>query len=247
MSIYNFGKDITRTLIDYEDGEPFALPSQSPAIYLYSTQPSQSDAVNGTGAIGGAYSLNYWTENASSPYKRTYTFPAIADPAPGGDQRCYGYWEVLRYVRKSSGQTQTIIRQFDVERGAQGDSYPAITVQVLKDVFPGIATYASDAQLSAFIDNGIEQAKLDIQAKGHKWERLFELNKIKLAIAFRCIADVSLSQIKEAGDRFEIRFKEFQLKYEAMMGSLELPVDTTGDNIADTETPLKPSFSFVTR
>jgi hypothetical protein len=245
--MFNFGKDIVRTLIDYEEGEPFNLPSQVPAIYLYSSQPSMSDAVNGTGAIGGSYTLNYWTEIANVPYKRNYTFPAIPDPSPTSGTNTRGYWEVLRFVRKTGGQTQTIIRQFDVERGAQGDSYPEINTQVLKDIFPGIVSYATDAQLEGFIDIAVEEVKLDILAKGHKWERLFELGKIKLAIAYQTVANIALSQVKEDGDRFFLRYKEFQTRYERMINSLELPVDTNGDNIPDATAQVKPSYAFITR
>jgi hypothetical protein len=247
MSIHNFGADVTRTLIDYQDGEPLSLPSQVPAIYLFSTQPTMAAAAAGTGAIGGTYTLNYWTEVSGSPYKRTFTFPAIADPAPTGSVSCVGYWEAVNYVRKASGQTQTVIRQFDVERGAQGDSYPAITITVLKNIFPGIATYATDAQLSAFLDIAIEEVKLDILAKGHKWERLFELNRLKLGVAFKCIADVSFSQVKEDNDKFLIRYKEFEEKYQRFVNSLELPADSDGDNIKDSTVQTKPSYTIVSR
>ena len=73
---YVFGKEIKRDFIPYENEEPFNLPTQSPVIYLFDSEPSIADALSGIGALVG-YTLTSWIESQSKPFTRSYTFPAI--------------------------------------------------------------------------------------------------------------------------------------------------------------------------
>lgn len=244
---YNFGKDITRKFIPYEDEQPIALLSQAPQIFLYSAQPTLSQAATGSGAIGGSYTVAYWADTAPAPFAKTYTIPAIPDPSPTSNTPSRGYWEAINFVLKSGGQTQTVVRQFDVERTAETDSFPTITTTDLTNVYPAISAYLSTGQMDAFIVIALQELKIDLDDKGYKWTDLFKLDKLTLAAAYKTISLCALSQIKERDDRFELRFKIFSDRYDTIMSKTKLLIDTDGDNSPDEEAPAQPNYMIVTR
>lgn len=241
---FNFGKDIVRELITYENQEPFNLVSQAPAIYLFSNQPSIANAASGSGAIA-SHTVNYWLESQLSPYKRTYTIPAI--PSDGSGTKCRGFWEAINFVLQSSGTTETVIRQFDVEATEETDSWPEVTRDTLKAFYPAISAYLSDSQLDNMLSLSIAEVQLDFKNKGITWTRLYSLQDLTLAIAYKTIATGSLSQFKEEGDRFWLRYKEFQEKYDKAISAISLPIDTDGDGAPDGDVQPQPSYAYISR
>lgn len=245
MTNYNFGKDITREFIAYENGEPIELPSQVPAIYLFSSQPSMADALAGTGAVRAA--ITTWAQQSIPPYKRIYTHAAIEDPDSDGSTPSLGYWEAIRFIAKTSGAYQVKIREFDVERAGETDSYSDVTVQDLKDVFPAISSYGTDAELSDQIGVALEEFKLYFKSKGIEWHKLHNLRETKLYLAYKAIALNSIGEIKQQGDRFQLRYDEFEKKAATILGMLKLPYDSDDDGKPDSTTDTKTNQWWVSR
>ena len=87
---YVFAKDISREFNPEEGGQPLQIPSQTPKIYVYDSEPTRTDALSGTGSIA---SVTSWTQLAHTPYTCNYTLPAIADPDTEGSVEGLWYYE----------------------------------------------------------------------------------------------------------------------------------------------------------
>lgn len=231
MSHYPFGKDFTRALYSYDaTTQPIQLPSQTPTIYIFSSEPNRTEAAAGTGAI---QTISSWTIASTTPYAATYTVTAIDDPEPTGAVAVREYWEAINYIAKTAGQVQTKIRSFEIGRIAGGDSFPSLGTS-LTDLYPAITAYLTTDQITQFASLAREEMRLELRAKGIEWEQVSGLNDTYIGLAYKTIALAVLSQIKEQGDRHEIRYREFSAKYEAFMSTLKLPYDEDGDGSPDT-------------
>lgn len=234
MTSYVFGKDITRKFYPLEDNEPIDLPSQVPSIYLFSSMPTLDHARSGTGALSAA--INYWEETPTTPFTRTYTIPAIEDPNPTSLVPNLGYWEAVNYIVKTSGQIQTKLRQFDIEKAKATETVPGTLVQDLKDIYPNIGSYVlDDTVLSTFIKVAEDQIKIEFRQLGVDWGDIVSLKEFKYALAFLTIQYFSESQIIAGDDKFAIRAEIYSKRYEATIAKIKLKYDPDGDGFADKE------------
>lgn len=224
---YLYGKDFQREFIAMEDNKPFKLPSQTPTIYIFSTQPTRDIAQAGTGA---AQTISTWNQDSASPYPCRYTVTAIDDPAPDdASPNSLWYWEAINYITKTAGQAQTSIRAFLLERGFQPSALPTVKPEDLADVYPAIADYLTTDQQRAMIENCLGEMIQELESRGIEYGRYHDQRKLKLALTYKVIAEGSLSQVKTPEDKFDYRYKVFSQKYIQNMQSLKLPYDGDGD------------------
>lgn len=233
---YIFGKDIERVFYPHAGKEPINLPSQVAEIYLFSSQPTMTEAINGTNAIP-SHTVSYWEHNTISPYGRKYTIPAIADPDVDSAIPKRGYWQAINFYAKISAQKQTLLEYFEVRRAEGVPEVPSTSKYDLKNIYPAISSYVTDQQLENFIDIALDQIKLELKNKGVEYQTIDNLKDLKLALAYKTISLVSLSQIKEPTDRFALRYDEFKTMYHQTMKLITLVSDSNSDGTIDTETP----------
>lgn len=235
MTSYIFGKDITRKFYPLEDGEPINLYSQAPAIYLFEEQPSLAVARAGTGAV---QTINYWTENATSPYPKTYTFTAINDPAPeSASPPCSYFWEAINFYAKSGGQLQTKLRTIELEKPQATESIPGTTASDLRQIYPAIDSYSiDDTELEGFITAAQDEIKRELRKSGIEWGTVESLKDLKYALTFLSIQYHAESQITTADDKFAIRAEIYAKKYEKALSSITIRYDTDNDGKVDEET-----------
>lgn len=227
-----FERSATRYFYPLANNEPLQLPAQTVTFYFFTQQPSFDDAQSGTGAFATVTST---TIGASTPWPVTFVLPAIDDPAPDSAWAVYTYWYSVKFINVAGGDAQCVIRSFEISRVEGNDNVPGTTVQQLKDIYPAISAYATDAQLTAHIASAQEELKLEFKKRGLPWSRISDLSDITLALAFRTIANVSLSQIQLAGDRFEVRYVEFNTRSRNLLDGLKLQLDTDGDGLRESE------------
>lgn len=228
-----FGRSATRYFYPLANNQPIQLPPQTVQFYFFTEQPTLDEAQNGTGAFASASST---TIAASTPYAVTYTFPKVVDPAPDSAWAVYTYWYSVNFILVAGGETQCVLRSFQIARVEGNDNVPATTVQQLKDIYPAISAYATDGQLTAHIASAQEELKLEFKKRGLPWSRITDLTDITLALAFKTIANVSLSQIAQAGDRFEVRYVEFNTRARNLLDGLQLELDSDGDGLRESDT-----------
>jgi hypothetical protein len=242
---YVYGKSFSRMFYAVQDGFPLALPSQTPAIYVFRNYPSVSDAKNGTGSVATA---SAWTQSSTSPYGNTYIVPAIDNPDTTNLLPPeWTYYEAINFVTTSSGQTQTIIRSFELQIPENFDSLPGTTYTDLQNVYPSITSYFTAGQLTTFITDAETELKIELEGKGLKYWQHRDLFKVKLALAYKAIANACLANFKDVGDRFYKRYEVYAEKYSALMAQIDLPVDVNKDGVNDGAVQAKPSFVFVRR
>lgn len=231
-----FGKDISRVFFPLEDNEPLNLPSQVPALYLYETRPNYTDAAAGTGAL---QSLTYWTHDENTPFPRSFTWNAVDDPSPSTQAQAKTYYEAINFRTQASEQIQTLVRSLTLERVQELDSVPGTSIQDLKDAYPGISNYLTDAQLEEILEDALEEFKIDLEGKGIEYHKVYDLRKSRLALAYKAISLSMLSQIRERDDKHNFRYEEYKEKYTAIMNLITIPIDTDSDGepdaIADTD------------
>lgn len=241
---YVFGKDISREFNPEEGGQPLQIPSQTPEIYVYDSEPTRTDALAGTGSIA---SITSWSQLAHTPFTCTYTIPAIADTNSEGSVEGLWFYESIKFVTQDGEGEQLVIRAFFVELPRGNDSYPTVDVLEIKDNYPNIASYLEDEQISEFVQSAITELRGDLEAKGVEWNRVSELHKTKLAVAYKTIALCSFSQMKEPGDKFDRRYEEFGKKYQQELSKYKLPVDLNGDGKPDSIVTPQTSYIIIGR
>jgi len=227
MSKPVFGKSITRSFI-VDDGEgALSLPSQSPTIYLFTTQPTRIDAIAGTGAT---QTITAWTANNSS---YDYQFAAVTDPDPASSNAEIEYWEAIKYVLQTAGSVQTKIRSFTIARAEVAISKPGTSLQDIKDVWSGVSNYIGDSQLGTFLEEAETLMRLKFGKKA--WVRLGDLEDAKFALAYKAIILMAETQIAKGfqGDKFEKLAIIFQNRYKEILASTSFPQDTDGDGKED--------------
>jgi hypothetical protein len=241
---HTFGTSFAREFYPTVDDGPLSIVGQAAEIYLYSGMPSLTDAVTGAGSFA---TISSWTQTGTTPYKATYTVPALIDPTPTSKVPSRGYWEVIRFAVQTGQEKQTVVRQFEVERVYAGASEPETTVQDLKDMYPAISAYASDSQLTEHLSIAKEELKADLLARNLKWSRVEDKARLNLALVYKTIANVAESQVREANDKHTVRVTRFEEKYNRALENAPLEVDFDEDGEPDTKTEAKQKVWFNIR
>lgn len=241
---YVFGKTIKRRFYPQINGEPIQLPSQTPTIYIFDSEPTREAAIAGTGAID---TVATWAQATVSPFECTYDIAAIDDPDPDSNTENAVYWEAIKFIGQTSEQTQTVVRAFILERIEGNEAEPGTTAGDILAVYPAIEAYLTPEQLGAHLRLAQDELKIDLEALGLKWGRLRDLNKLKLALAWKSIQLSAESQIKNADDKFDKRADLYREKYERALKNISLPYDSDGDGKAEVTSAPQSSSFLVTR
>ena len=233
-----FGRSISREFYALSDDAYINLPSQAPALYLYSALPGLSAARAGTGAIASAA---YWSETQSTPFKRSYTWSAISDPDPTSSTTSRGYWEVINYISVTGGQQITEIRPITIERADTHDSVVNTDSELMRSLWTPISTYyPSDAQLELFISLAVDHFKLDLAKRDLEWGKVQGLKAIRIPIAYKALFIAMRGQVGRNAALADI-VNEFESEYQAYSAAIKLPYDEANDGNVVTVTPVSHS------
>ena len=226
---YPFGQNFTYNFYPLVDEKPAAgIPTQTPSIYLFTVKPSRDDAQNGTGAI---QTISTWEAHGAG-YR--FTVSAINDPDTDSDSDKYIYWIAVNFVLKTAGQVQTVIRQLDMQRVSGHHKTITVTCEDVKSYQPSVVAYASDPELQTHILLATEEIKAKLLNKGYEWARIWRTDVLNLVVVTRALALVMFSQIQQLGDKFEVKFKEYDKISADLLASVQF--ETT--NLQKTE-PIK--------
>lgn len=228
---YFWGKGFTRSYFPVQNDLPIQLPTQTPAIYLFSTEPTRAAAAAGTGAV---QSIGAWKVAAFPPYEVQYTFTDVADPDPTGSDTEGTYYEAINFILEAGGQTQTVVRTLTLCRSTGGYDDPGTKTVDLAAIYPAIVDYYTLEQMNDHITIAQEEFRIDLAARGWEWSSLGELRNAKYLIAYKALANLCFSQVKEEGDRFFIKYNEFNVKYETLKNALPLKADKDNDGEHET-------------
>lgn len=230
---FNFGQSITREFYALSDNDYINLPSQAPAMYLFSALPTLAVARAGTGATS---SLAYWTHSDAEPFKRSYSWPAVDDPSPTSDVSSRGYWEAINYVINNTGQKITEIRPLTIQRAETHDSTVTTDADLVRGLWSPINTYyPKDSQLEAFIDLAIDHFKLDLHKRDLVWGKVQNLKEIRIPIAYKTLVLAMRGQVGRNQAIADL-VTEWEAEYQAYSANIKLPYDEENDgNTVDLE------------
>jgi hypothetical protein len=242
---HTFGASISRTFYALNGNEPIQLPSQLPALYLFSALPELADAQSGTGAID---SKATWTQGGVSPWPNSYTFDPVPEPeAAITDDFSQTYYEAINFILETGGQAQTIVRALEIAKVKEQEDQPDATVALIKEIFPAITNYLDDTEIDNYIKLALDEVKIDLEAQGWAWHELIKLSNIRLAVAYRAIALGALAQVRQTGDRHEFRYNEFNAKHQAILKAARLQERKETTSLPTSERQAQRGFTWVSR
>lgn len=242
---YPYGQAITYwfyPLID--DASPSTLlTSQTPAIYVFTTQPSRSVAAAGTGA---AQSVTSWTWDAEK--KGWYfTITAIDDPDTSAVDSSRTYWIAINFRLETSAQIQTHLRELPLRRVSGHDKAVGTTHDTLRSYYPQVDAYSTDPQRTASISQAIEDVKARLKNAGYQWARLHRADRLTYIVAHRALAILMLGQAQQANDKFFVKYQEFKGLFQTSFDALQLEYDSNDDGTPDTTTTASSEVLWVVR
>lgn len=243
MSNAVYGKAITRSFIADDGAAYITLPTQNPAIYLfpYGTIPSRAEALAGTGAL---QTVTTWTQTNTE--ELTYTYSAVSDPDTSSNMLEREYWEAINYVLTTSGQVQTKLRMLIISRAEVLESVPGLTPDDVKNAWPGVTNYITDAQLASFVS--LAEAEMRRGIGITKWGRLSRLIDARICLGYKAIEMAAASQVvKGNADKFVWMVEYFGNKYNEAISKIDLPIDTDGDGRPEEILPVNQAVVFSLR
>lgn len=241
MEKHYFGKDL-KVFFEYQlDSIP---SSDSPSICVFSEKPTRDEAQACSGSFKVGSTISSWSDSKTRPSNKLIAITAIVDPAPDSDTIEDEYYLAINYTLKASGQPQTVIRPFIINRVTAQISAPNVNPIDIKRLLPALGKRLSDIKIDDFIDIAISLIKSDLLKRGYKWEQVTNQNDLNLAILYKSASLAEYSEFLEEGDQHYTRAKDYQSQYEAEINNLVIKVDTNQDGGADAETSKSVNILF---
>jgi hypothetical protein len=244
---YPFGKDTTYIFypID-EDDNPLTPSVDAPTIYIYSDKPNRDEARNGTGT-GLIETISSWTNTTDPIDGKTFTIAAISDPNPDATEDSDPYWVCINYTLQTGEQSQVYIEEFNLYRPRGHTVILDIDANNIKMIYPAISSYLTDPQIENFVEVAKEELRIKLNKLGFQWDKIKRADLLYLPCAYLTIAEASLSQIKEEGDRHQTRYDIFLDKAVNVLKNLELPYDSDDDGEFDDVAVAGTTYSVIVR
>lgn len=245
---YSFGQSFTFWFYPLDrEGNAVSLSSdmqsQTPAIYVFTDQPSRSGAADGTGAL---QSITSWAWDAGKA-GWSFSVDAIDDPDPNSNVVQRTYWIAINFRLDASEQIQTVLRSLDLERVTGHTRAVEITENDLRDYYPHIDAYSTTTQRLTYIRVGLSQVKSTLKAKGFEWAKLHRPDQLKAVVCYRALAMLFLTQAQAGNDKFAALYQEFKGLFETELSGLTIAYDADDDGDADAEVPAPPGVAWVVR
>lgn len=246
MSAYIFGRDFTLTFYPKDtEGNAVAPSGDSPSIYIYSERPSRDTVINEDGSTSSIVGseITAWSGSGTG---REISVTAIQDPDQDGPINTRDYYLGVRFTLKSSGQQQASIVPFEVSRALGYDVELSVTASDIEKYFPDVDSWVSDSQQNAFATEAIEEVKAELRDSGYEWALIRRPDRLRLVVIHKVLTRIALSQRASGDDGFLALYEESKSTAIAMLSSLSLEYDSSGDGEADKEVK-KRSFLRVVR
>lgn len=243
--IHPFGKDFTRyyyPLVD--DATPESLlTSQTPAIYIFDTQPGRNSAASGSGAVQTIADWT-WDEGAKG---WSYTVSAINDPDTTSSEVIRTYWEAVNFRLQASKQIQTDVRAFSLQRVTGHATSVGVNDDLLRSYFPQLDSCSTESQRSAYITLAIEDVKARLKSKGYEWARVARPDRLNIAIAYKVLYMIMLVQLQSGNDKYAVKYEEFKSIFTNTLDGLILEYDSNKDGEPDSNVKATNDFIWLVR
>jgi hypothetical protein len=236
MEKYYFGKSFT---MQYTFEAGFAPIAENPSISIFSEIPTREEAINQAGTTKVGSTITAWTDANNIDNTKSFTVPAIADPKPTDNKLDDIYYVAIKYRIQSGADFQVIILPFTITRATGVISTPEVDPIHIKEIYPTIEEYIHDNQLTAFIKLAYNEIKRDLEKEEIDINTVVNQSVLHYPIALKAIALSCFSEFKDEGDKFYIRWQEFNKQYFKALNDLRVKADKDGNGSVDTVTTEK--------
>lgn len=233
---YPFGQDINFTLYTGVDGNTFpTLPTQtgSGTLYVFTTRPSREDALSGTGALSGAFTLTPTANPLSSAVNTlTTTITAIPDPDPSSETRSVEYYFSANIIKKAAGTQETIIRPLNLIRVDAHSTSIGVAEDSLLAVIPDLNGYVSTAEIKSMILAAQRETKDGLSEKGIKWASVHDPEQLYWVVLWKSLELACDSQILKEGDRWDRGQARYEKRHQTAFANLKLRYESNAGGAA---------------
>jgi hypothetical protein len=242
---FKFGADIKYKFYPIKDeissDDAFDITQfANPVIFVFNEKPSRADAQAGTGNI---QSITSWT-NTEDGRGKQFTISAIDDPDISSENKNYSYWLAINFELQASEQTQTVMRMLPIKRLTAHHSTAMPTVEDLEAIHPNITEYFLDHVIDAALVSALQITKLRLKANGWDYASIWNPDELRLAVGYKALAELSLSQIAGGGS-WSDKYKEYKATYETLLKEIEFLIDKDKDGEPDKKESLTNVVSLI--
>lgn len=241
MEKYYFGKDLKVFFAYQLDSIPSA---DSPSICVFSEKPTRDEAQACAGIYKVGSTITSWADSKTRPNNKLIAITAISDPDPDSDTIEDEYYLAINYTLKASGQVQTIIRPFIINRVTAQISAPNVNPKDIKRLLPIIGKRIDDVILDDFIDVACMLIKAELSKRGYKWEQVTNQSDLHLPILYKAASLAEHSEFKNETDEHYVRARDYQTEYDNLISNLVIKVDTNQDGQAEAATSKNTTILF---
>lgn len=227
MLIKPFGAAWTFSYRPQVGGED-VTPTGSPSIYVFSDQPTDAAARNGSGKIGST--IASWTYNASSKIAQ-FTIPAIDDPQDGTKRKLY--WLAINYAINSGSQAQLDLRSFYLSLPDGLDEVGVPQPQEIFDAYDRtleVEFHRGDVQ--SFIDRAVASVRADLRWQGTSWPKVENMAEFKIAISYKTLMFLYWNLTDQGDDDvWSKKYTWASAEYKSFMQNVKIIEDTDDDKV----------------
>lgn len=236
MTVYLFGQDLTVNFYPLKDNKKLTqadfatVTMQDSYLFAYNARPTKAAAAAGTGAL---VTLTAASWSANSAYGFSYSLDAINDPDQASSIYRRVYYLAVNFKLDSSEQTQTVIEPMIFMRSSAELESITVSAEDLKQRFPKLGSYISDAELNDIIEDAIVELKLDLQGQEMPYKGIVQPDALEQAVAYKAIELASDTLIRDTDDRHDKRRERYEQKYKNALKLVPIDIDTDEDGEPD--------------
>jgi hypothetical protein len=115
-----------------------------------------------------------------------------------------------------------------MERVSGKDRTIGVTIQKIKEAYPDVGAYLSDANIEALIRLAQTELLADLLNKGFHWAEINKPDQLFNALLFKSLWYVHSSQIQRQGDRFSVSAELASRNYQATIKALQIEIAHEG-------------------
>jgi len=223
---YVFGKAITYEFYPLDEEGlriDMSAVTDAPTIYVFTSKPTRTAAIAGTGA---AQTVSSWS-NTSSNNGKTFTITAISDPDPTSETERYTYWVAINGKLVNSGQSQCWLRALPIRRADAQSGIVSSSQGDLEAVFDNIDSFATSGEQTAAINLAETETKIALEAANYEWARIWEPNDLNQAVTYKALAIILMSKIQEPNDKWHTLSAHYDRIAETIRRNVNLRYDET--------------------
>jgi len=233
-------------VLDTDDRESYFDMSgvtDAPSIFVYDRRPTRAEGAVG-GGTGLLQTIIVWADITNG---KRFTIAAIVDPDPDASIDRVPHFLAVNTPLVNGGQVQLFIRELPLQRAQAHHKLVEVLNSDLEEVFPTIDANFSTVQQDNAISFARERAIQILDSNGFIWASIWRPDRLKIALVYKSLALLMISNMSDVGDEWERRFEEYDEIYNSTLNAIKIEYDRDQDGSPESEPQVKGSFLRIAR